>query len=191
MCFMSGDDKAGAATQNQNAALANNSTANALSSASNSKANSVYSTLAPTLTNEATNPAGFSPSDLSAMRTSAVDSLGGSNAGITGQANLAAARTRNAGSFQPALSQAGRDAASKNAEANVTIDANNALQKEKNRQAGTQGLSSLYGGLDSATLQALGIGNNAIGAANGAVGDLPKQNFSWNANNGLSFGTNG
>lgn len=191
MCFMSGDDKSGAATQNQNAALANNSTANALSSASNTNANNVYSTLAPTLTHEATSPAGFAPSDLTAMHTAATDSLGGSTAGITGQANLTAARTRNAGAFQPALSEAGRDASRKDAEAAVTIQAQNAMQREKNRQAGIQGLQGLYGTLDKSTLDALGIGNQAIGAANGAVGNLPKQNFSWNANNGLSFGTNG
>lgn len=189
MCLMSGDDKSNAAGVNNTQALQNNATANALSSASNTNANNVYSTLAPTLTHEATNPSGFSPTDLNAMHTAATDSLGGSTAGITGQANLQAARTRNAGAFQPALSEAGRDASRKDAEAAVNIQAQNAQQKEKNRQAGITGLQSLYGNLDKSTLDALGIGNQALGVGNGAIAQIPRQTISWNGNTGLSFGT--
>lgn len=143
----------------------NAETARNLSSGFSGQAGQTYSTLSPTLTQEATNPVGFAPNDLAAMHTAATDSLGGSTAGITGQANQEAAHTRNAGAFQPAISEAGRDASRKQAEAAVNIQAQNAQQREKNRQSGIQGLQGLYGTLDANTLNALGISNSAFTSA--------------------------
>lgn len=145
---------------NQNA-----ETARGLSAAHTAKADEVFSTLAPTLTQQATNPTGFAPSDMANMNTAAQQSLGGSVAGVTGQGNLEAARTRNAGAFQPAIAESGRDGMRRNSQSTLDIQNKNALLKEANRSQGIQGLTGLYGGLDSASLNALGISSDSYSKA--------------------------
>lgn len=131
----------------------------------NSRANELYSSLLPILSNEATNPQGFAPKDLAAMNTASQQSVGGSTAGAVGEGNLAAARTRNAGAYAPALDEAARQGGRQLSENALGTQTKNALLKESQRQAGIGGLGTLYGQNSNEMLNALGIGNNATNTA--------------------------
>jgi hypothetical protein len=112
------------------ALMQNSGTAQNRSGALNAKSNSIYGTLDPALTAEATNPTGYAPNDLAAMNTASQQSLGGSTAGITGQANLEAARTRNAGGFQGAIGSGSRSNAKQLSQNALGIQEQNAQLKE-------------------------------------------------------------
>jgi hypothetical protein len=142
--------------------LANSQKANSLSDSYNTNAKSAYDVLAPTLTHQVTNPQGFAPEDLSDMNTASQQSLGGSNAGIEGEGMLRAARSRNAGAGDAATAEGAREAMRRSSQNAVTIKANNALEREKNRNAGVAGMGELYGENQDATLKALGISNQAL-----------------------------
>lgn len=143
--------------------LANSQTANTLSSGYNANATDTLGVLSPALTQEVQNPQGFAPEDLTAMNTASQQSLGGSQAGAAGAGNLRAARTRNAGGGDAAIAESARQGMRQNSQNAVTIQANNALQREKNRQAGISGESGLFGEQTDATLKALGLSNQALG----------------------------
>lgn len=147
-------------------ALANSGKANNLSDQANTNATSLYKTVNPVLTQEATNPHGFDPKDLSAMDTASEQSIGGATAGAVGEGNLEAARTRNSGGFQPAAAESARAGMRQNSTNAVTIQGNNALQKERERQAGISGLTSLYGSNSAQALSALGLSNESLDVAN-------------------------
>lgn len=131
---------------------------------SQGNANDLYSKLFPTFQAEATNPQGFAPGDLAAMNTANQQSVGGSTAGAVGEGDLAGARTRNSGSFAPALDEAVRSGERTASENAVGIQGENAKLKEEQRQAGIAGLSGLYGQNTSDMLSALGLGTQATNA---------------------------
>src|SRR5438309_8040287 len=64
----------------------------------------------PTLEGDVNNPKGYTPEQMAYMNTASQQSLGGSTSAVTGQANLEAARTRNAGGFQGAIGSGTRAA---------------------------------------------------------------------------------
>lgn len=148
--------------------LANSGTANKLSSGYNQNAEDTFGVLSPALTQEVQNPQGFAPEDLTAMNTASQQSLGGSQAGAVGAGNLRAARTRNAGGGDAAIAESARQGMRQNSQNAVTIQANNALEREKNRQAGISGEEGLFGENSDATLKALGLSNNALQGAAGS-----------------------
>lgn len=141
--------------------------------------------LTPQLESEANNPQGYSPQQLAYMNTASQQSLGGSTAGITGQANLQAARTRNAGGFQGAIGSGSRVAQKDLSQNAMGIQAQQADLQQKQRQQALNSLQSLYGtdisgslGFLNASDQAIsdrmgkgggGSGSAAIGAA-GTIG---------------------
>lgn len=131
----------------------------------NNNANDLYSKLFPILKGEATNPQGFDPKDLAAMNTASQQSVGGSTAGAVGEGNLAAARTRNAGAFTPALDEAARQGTRQLSSNALQTQVNNANLKQKQQQAGIEGLGNLYGQNSKDLLSALGIGNEATNTA--------------------------
>lgn len=131
----------------------------------NANANDLYSKLFPILQGEATNPQGYSPKDVSAMNTASQQSIGGSTAGAVGEGNLAAARTRNAGAFAPALDEAARSGTRQLSENALGIQQKNADLKQKQQQAGIAGLGGLYGQNSDELLKALGLGNEATNTA--------------------------
>ena len=106
--------------------LANSGTANGLEGLYGGNAAGVNSTLQPLLTSQAVAPTGESPNDIAAQTTAAEQTAGGANAGATGGAMLRAARTRNLGSGQAAISQAGQNAGQELSETNAGIQAKNA-----------------------------------------------------------------
>lgn len=157
----------------QNAQTAEKS-ANNLSGSYGGNAGALYSTLAPQLMTEAAHPAGYAPSDMSAMNTAAQQTAGGSQAAAVGQGGLLAARTRNAGAPAAAIDSAARSASQGLSKASVGIQGKNADLKQKQQQAGLSGLGNLFG-------ENLGGSTNALGqvAANSNA-NTNAENASWN-----------
>jgi hypothetical protein len=147
---------------------ANGAAATSLSNQHLANSNDLFSTLAPAYKAEAANPQGFGKADLDTMNTASQQSVGGSTAGLVGQGMLTAARTRNVGGNSAALDEAARIGDRTLSQNAVEIQANNAALKEKQRQEGLAGLTSLYGGNDAATMQALGLSNDAYDKASRA-----------------------
>jgi hypothetical protein len=123
----------------------------------------VNSTLNPFLTSELLHPQGYSQGDQTAMLSAGQAGTGGATAGIAGQANLQAARTRNAGGFGAALDAAARSRQQASAGSSEQIAADNANLKQKQQQEAATGLQGLYGTDSSNALKALGIQDQAIG----------------------------
>lgn len=132
----------------------------------NSKANSIYGTLDPALTAEATNPQGIGATGLAAENTANQQSLGGSTAGITGQSNLTAARTRNAGGFQGAIGSGSRAGQRDLAQNAVQIQAQNEQLKQAQQQTALSQLQQLYGTNTEGAMKYLDTSNSSLGAEN-------------------------
>ncbi len=143
----------------------------------NAMAKSAYNQIFPALTKEATNPTGFDPADLAAMNTASQQSLGGATAGAVGEGDLMGARTRNAGSFAPALDEAVRSGERQLSQNAVDTQSKNAILKESKRQSGLSGLSDLFKTNTNSMLSALGLGNNATNALTNAGQSGWFQNF--------------
>jgi hypothetical protein len=121
---------------------ANNLVGTDATTASNlgSSASGVSSTLSPFLQRELTDPSGFSQQDLTSQLSAAEAGAGGAVAGVTGQANLQAARTRNAGGFGTALDAAARARTQASASTSEGVAANNADLKQTQQQDADKGL---------------------------------------------------
>jgi hypothetical protein len=131
-----------AAQANANAA-ANTAAGNAAQAGSQAAGN--YASLNPFYTSEMNNPTGYSQQDLTSQLSSAEAGAGGATAGLTGAADLTAARTRNSGGFGTALDNAARTRQQALAQSSEGIAANNAQLKQTQQQAGAAGLAGLYG----------------------------------------------
>jgi hypothetical protein len=105
----------------------------------------LYGWLEPTLQREANNPQGYSPKQLAAMNTATQQSTGGSVGGATGQANLEAARTRNAGGFQGAVSSSARSAGETLSQDALGVQMAQANLQQLQRQQSLNALQNLYG----------------------------------------------
>lgn len=126
----------------------------------------ISSTLTPTLESDIANPKGYSPEDIAYMNTASQQSLGGSVAGVTGQANLEAARTRNAGGFQGAIGSATRSAQRNLSQNALGIQKANADLKQQQRDQAIKALSAIYGIDESTALGYLNSSNEALGEEN-------------------------
>jgi hypothetical protein len=136
-------------------------------------ANSLYGDLAPTLESEVAHPAGYAPTDLSAMETGAQQSAGGSQAGAVGQGGLYAARTGNKGGAAAAIADASRGAGQQLSKNLLGIRSANANLKNEQQQAGISGLTNLTG-LET------GASNTALGnVANLSNANTNAANASW------------
>jgi len=131
-------------------------------SSGSQQAQQLYNQVVPQLTQEATNPQGYGQKDLAAMNTASQQSIGGATAGAVGQGNLEAARTRNAGSFAPALDEAVRSGGRQLSQNALGIQENNANLKQAQQQAGLAGLQGEQSGQTQQMLAALGLGNQAV-----------------------------
>ena len=140
-------------TQEANAGAGN---AAKMGETANLRGQNVYNDLFPSLASEVTNPQGFGTVGLNAMNTANQQSGGGSQAAATGEGNLAAARTRNVGGFQPAISEADRQGARQISQNALGIQSANEMQRQRQQQAGLAGLQGLYG---TEMNTALGAGN--------------------------------
>lgn len=151
-----------------NAAMANSNSAQGLSKSYATQANNNSSILTPTLNRMATNPQGFTPQTMANMNTAAMQSIGGATAGIVGQGNLQAARTNNAGAFQPAATQAAHDATAELSDAALGVQNRNAMLQEQQRAQGLTGLENEYNTNVGAGNNALGLSTQALNAKNAA-----------------------
>ena len=116
---------------------------------------------------------GFTPQAKAAMNTAAQQSAGGSTAGAVGQGQLYATRTRNAGGARQAIGEAVRGAGENLSNAAVGTELANANLQERQRQAGTSGLQSLYGTELGGAQGAMGLSNQALGIADQADANNP------------------
>lgn len=141
---------------------ANSKTANGVAGAAGQGAAQIGSSLIPGLETDANHPTGFTPTEKSNMLVSGGETIGGANSGITGQANLMAARTRNAGGFANALDEAarikGRQLATNAQHVNI---ADAALAHQKQQEARQQ-LQGIYGIDTGNQLKAMGISNQDL-----------------------------
>jgi hypothetical protein len=120
-------------------------TTNTAAANDQSTANSLYGQVQPILQAEATNPQGFSATDLNNMTTASNQTLGGGQAAAVGQAGLAANRTGNTGATSAVIDQAQRNSDQQQSANNLGIQNANAALKQTQQQEGIGGLSSLYG----------------------------------------------
>lgn len=104
------------------------------------------------------------------MLGDAAAGAGGADAGIVGQANQMAARTRNGGGFQTALDSAARSRTQAAASTAEGIGAADANLKQTQKQDAEKGLQSMYGTDTSGMLDATGQ-------------EAPDLNAATNANN--------
>jgi hypothetical protein len=146
------------------AAKAATSTAQSTGSDFASKSNDIGSTLVPQLTQEATHPQGYNPNDLNSMLVAGEQGAGGATSGVTGQANLEAARTHNTGALSGVLDQAARQKQQQLSQNALDVQGKNADLKQRQQQAGLAGLQGIYGTDVNANLKAQGLVPEDIGA---------------------------
>lgn len=139
------------------AAKANAKNAGATGATFGAEAGQERGSVVPGLEREAQGQQGFSPTDLNNMSVSAMQGIGGSNAGITGQANLEAARTRNAGGFAGALDEASRNKDRALGNSALNIQNENAQQKQSNQKFAQGQLTGLVGQDSNSMLKAMGL----------------------------------
>jgi hypothetical protein len=153
----------------QKAAMTNTGIGQDNAKALNGRATDVNNVLFPQLQQRAEQ--GLTPGEKATMNTASQQSLGGSNAGAVGSADLYAARTRNAGAMQPALDESVRSGQRQNS--------TNALNTEgKSLDMKTRALAALQG-LYGTDVQG---GNQALGESNNAIGQWTNASNSTNAN---------
>jgi hypothetical protein len=116
----------------------------------------------PILESDVTNPKGYTPQQMAYMNTASQQSLGGSTAGITGQANLTAARTRNAGGFQGAVGSGSRAAQRQLSQNALGIEKSQADLQQQQREQAIQSLMKLYGVDESTALGYLNASTTAL-----------------------------
>lgn len=145
--------------------FANSGQGQGISQRAGANASSLYGTLDPTLTTMATAPQGINPADLAKMKTGAMQTAGGANAGAVGQGSLLSARTKNAGTADAAIAKSGESAGQTLSNTNLGIDSANQELKNTQQQAGLKGLEGLYGTNESEALGGLNESNGALKAA--------------------------
>ncbi len=120
--------------------------------------------LTPIYTQQATNPQGMTPQEMNDARTATMESTGGGVAAVTGEGNLEAARSGNAGGYQAALADASRRGIATNASKALQLENLNTALKESQRESGVGGLQHLQSQNQGATLAAMGLDTGAINA---------------------------
>jgi hypothetical protein len=156
------DPNAGAV---RSSAMANSAAGQNISATGQNSAQSLYGTLAPTLSTMAVNPQGINPADMAKIQTSNMQTAGGANSGAVGQGSLLAARTKNAGTADSAIAKSGEAASQNLSKANLSTQNENQALKTKQQGEGLQGLNSLYGTNERAAVGGLDASNGALKTA--------------------------
>lgn len=149
----------------QGTAKAGNKAATGTAGNLGAQSSQIGSTIIPGLETEATHPTGYTPEQLNAQRVASQQGLGGAASGITGQANLEAARTRNAGGFAAALSEAARAKGRQGSQNEVELQSRNADLAQKKQQMAQSQLAGLYGTDLTGQLKAMGLANEDLNTA--------------------------
>lgn len=166
------------------ALLANSGTAQGRSGQTYGESQGDYNFLDPTLKAEATNPQGYTPQQMAYMNTASQQSAGGGAAATTGQANLEAARSKNAGGFQGAIGTANRGTQRQASQNALQVQENQANLQQAQKQQALQSLQSLYGTNSGAGLNYLNSSNTALNAENQGSA-LANQDF-WRSFNNIA-----
>lgn len=139
----------------QKAAGANAGQAGGVSSGYGTAASGISGSIIPTLTRQAQGQGvGLTPEQKNAALVSGAEAVGGVNSGLTGEANLASARTKNAGGFSAALDEAARQKARQLATVGQNVTNLNTQIGNEQQQAALKGLEGLYGTDVNAQLRA-------------------------------------
>src|SRR5277367_599359 len=139
-----------------------------------SGATSIGSTLVPFEQKQLTNPSGINPTDINNMLVAGEQGAGGANAGITGQANLEAARTHNTGALSGVLDQASRNKTQQLSQNALGVQNENTRVKLGQQSEAAKDLGGLYGTDVNAQLKAEGL--------------VPEDINAWTTANNSSFG---
>jgi len=139
--------------------------ASILASGFGSGASQIGSTLIPGLEREANNPTGYDPVTKNRMLVASQEGVGGAGSGITGEANLAAARTRNAGGFTRALDEAQRIRGRQLSTNALGVENESARLAQMKQQQARSELGGLYGTDVSGQLKAMGLANEDLNTA--------------------------
>lgn len=121
------------------------------------EANQIGASLIPGFESEANNPTGFTPTQQNNMLVASEQGAGGANAGITGQANLTAGRTRNAGGYAAALDEAARQKGRTLSQNALNVQNENAQLQQNKQQFAQRALQGLYGTDTSAMMESMGL----------------------------------
>jgi hypothetical protein len=119
--------------------------------------NQIASSLIPGLEREANNPQGYTPEEMNNQLVASEQGAGGANAGIVGQANLQAARSRNSAGYTAGLDEAARDKTRALSQGALDIQNRSAELGQKKQMAAQGELAGLYGTDVNANLKAQGL----------------------------------
>lgn len=156
--------------------LENSGTAQTRSGQADTNATAIGAPLTSQLQSEATNPQGYTPQQMAYMNTASQQSLGGSTAGITGQGNLEATRTRNAGGATGAIDSASRSNARDLSQNALQVQTDQAKMQQAQKQQALESLRQLYG-VDESTAEGY------LNSSDTALND--EENASQNQNNAM------
>lgn len=126
--------------------------------------NQISSSIIPGLEREAQNPEGFTPEEMNDQLVASEQGAGGANAGITGEANLRTARTRNSAGYTAALDEAARDKTRALSENALNIKNQSAKLGQEKQINAQKELGGLYGTDVNANLEAQGLATKDIEA---------------------------
>ena len=146
--------------------LNNSGTAQSLNKQLSGTGSGISNFITPQLEGDVTNPQGYTPEQLAYINTADQQSLGGSVGGITGEANLEAARTRNKGGFQGVAGSAARSAQRQLSENALGVQKANADLEQQKRQQAIDALMKLYGVDESTALGYLNSSTEALSNEN-------------------------
>src|SRR5579872_1797622 len=120
-------------------------------------ATGISDTLVPQLNAEATGNIGYTPTQQNNMLVAGEQGAGGANAGVAGQAGLAAGRTRNSAATSGVLDEAARAKTRQMSTNALDVSNQSAQLAQKKQQMALQQQQGLYGTDVSAQLKSMGM----------------------------------
>lgn len=132
-------------------------TAGNVGSTEGANANTERGAILPGLIQEATHPTGYTPTQKNQQLVAGEQGAGGANAGLTGEAMLHMARTRNAGGYGAALDEAARQKQNTLSQNALNVENKSSDLAQKKQQFAQGELGNLYGMDTNAMLKAYGL----------------------------------
>jgi hypothetical protein len=137
-------------------------TASSTAAGYGSKGDQISSSLIPGLEREANNPEGYTPEEMNNQLVAGEQGAGGVNAGIAGQADLQAARTRNSSGETAVLDSASRNKTRQLSDNALNVQNKSAELGQQKQEGAQKELGSLYGTDTEANLKAQGLSTEDI-----------------------------
>jgi hypothetical protein len=149
----------------QGKAKKNAGTAGDVATGYGSTAAQIGSSVIPGLEQQAQHPTGYDPVTKNNMLVASQQGVGGASSGVTGEANLAAARTRNAGGFGRVLDEAARIKGRQLSQNALGVENQSAQLAQQKQMDAQKLLAGLYGTDTSNQLHAMGVQNQDLNTA--------------------------